>query len=231
MKFNKRASLSSLLGDYIAYRNLIPIDANLPGLPQLRHQLGIEPGNAPRKTTLDYARVLHAMLQAASKIHSSIPLARLIYVGDTRLNDGTAFKNLSIISDWPGMAFIGSENDRSPGLIPEKMGSNMLYKANRWSGIEPFSHLLMEQGFVVDEASVVLIDMDKTALGARGRNDRVIDQARLEAARSIASDVLGEGYDLPIFQENYETLNQPEFHLLTADNQDYLVYILSLIHI
>ena len=41
--------------------------------------------------------------------------------------------------------------------------------------------------------------------------------------------MLGEDCDLISFQKIYDTLNQPEFHPLTADNQDYLVYICLLL--
>jgi hypothetical protein len=85
----------------------------------------------------------------------------------------------------------------------------------------------------VDERVAVIVDLDKTALGARGRNDRVIDGARVEAVRRTVGDLLGEdlnqqardGARGQAFQRAYDLLNQPEFHAFTADNQDYLAYI------
>jgi hypothetical protein len=61
-------------------------------------------------------------------------------------------------------------------------------------------------------------------LGARGRNDKVIDMVRIEAANQIIRQLLGEDFDERVFSESYQYLNQPEFHPFTADNQDYLVY-------
>ena len=229
MKPVERAALSSFLGDRVLYRNLIPADPSLPGLPQLRSQLGIEPGSIPRKTTREYARVIHAVLQTAQQMRSASPLARLVYVGDTRMNDGTAFANIAAIGGWPGMAFIGAEKIGPLDYKCETLGSGTLYSANRWTALERFAQDLRELAFPVDETTAILIDMDKTAIGARGRNDRLIDQARLEAARTTAREVLGENCDLISFQKIYDTLNQPEFHPLTADNQDYLVYICLLL--
>lgn len=229
MKPFDRAAISTFLGDRVLYRNLIPCAPGLPGLPELRETLGISPNATPRKTTLDYARVIHAVLQTAQQQRTARPLARLVYIGDTRMNDGTAFTNIATVADWPGMAFIGSEKIGPLHYKAEEVSGGTLYTANRWSALNRFAQSLRKHAFPVDETTAVLIDMDKTALGARGRNDRLIDQSRLEAAQITARDVLGADADLTHFQTLYDTLNQPEFHPLTADNQDYLVYICLLL--
>ena len=69
-----------------------------------------------------------------------------------------------------------------------------------------------------------MIDMDKTAVGARGRNDTVIDEARLEGVRSTVAGLLGAGFDEAAFRAVYGELNRPAYHAFTADNQDYLAY-------
>ena len=71
----------------------------------------------------------------------------------------------------------------------------------------------------------MVIDLDKTAIGARGRNGQVIDQARLEAVQVTVAELLGAAFDPAAFRAVYEPLNQPEYHIFTADNQDYLAYI------
>ena len=71
----------------------------------------------------------------------------------------------------------------------------------------------------------MLVDLDKTAIGARGRNASVIDGARVAAVRQTVAGLLGEAFDPEAFQRAYDLLNQPEFHPFTADNQDYLAYI------
>jgi hypothetical protein len=77
----------------------------------------------------------------------------------------------------------------------------------------------------VDEGAAVVVDLDKTALGARGRNAQVIDQARFLAVQQTVSGLLGNSFNAQVFLAAYEPLNQPEFHPFTADNQDYLAYI------
>jgi len=73
------------------------------------------------------------------------------------------------------------------------------------------------------------MDLDKTLLGARGRNDHVIDAARVAAVRRTVGDLLGDQFDPEGFQAAYDRLNQPEFHPFTTDNQDYLAYICLII--
>jgi hypothetical protein len=225
MKTYGRGAISDFLDDRVLYRNLIPCSAGLPGLPELRAPLSIDPAITPRKTTMDYARVIHAVLNAAQEQRGAPPLARLIYVGDTRMNDGTAFSNIAAVSGWPGMAFIGSEKIGPLSYAKEDLPVGSIYTASRWTALKRFNQSLTKHAFTADETTAVLIDMDKTALGARGRNDGRIDEARLDAARLTAEDILGPGYDQAAFQKRYDTLNQPEFHPLTVDNQDYLVYI------
>jgi hypothetical protein len=79
--------------------------------------------------------------------------------------------------------------------------------------------------FQIDDQTVVLLDLDKTTLGARGRNDKVIDQVRIEAANLTIRELLGDDFNEEFFSTAYQRLNQPEFHPFTGDNQDYLVYI------
>jgi hypothetical protein len=101
----------------------------------------------------------------------------------------------------------------------------VLYVANRWAALEEFDHYCRDQGWVFDGQTAVIVDLDKTALGARGRNDHLIDGARVEAVRRTVGEFLGERFDPAAFQVAYDRLNQPEFHPFTTDNQDYLAYI------
>ncbi|MCK4473533.1 MAG: hypothetical protein KAW49_17270 [Anaerolineae bacterium] len=97
--------------------------------------------------------------------------------------------------------------------------------ANRWADLADFIHFLQGEGFALDEATAALIDLDKTAFGARGRNSQVIDAARVEAVRRTVEEVLGADLDEEEFRAIYDELNQPRYHPFTADNQDYLAYI------
>jgi len=216
-------SLHECLGDFVVYRNLIPADRRLPSLADLRPTLGLGAGELPRKAEPAYGRVVAEMLRRARALtQSGVEIRRLVYIGDTRLNDGTAFQNLCTAGGWPGWAFIGRDEVSSP-LRTEVEGR--LYIANRWSALPRFIRVLEESDFALDEGTAVVIDMDKTFVGARGRNDRVIDQARLEGVRRTVSDLLGPQFDEAAFRAAYNELNKPAYHPFTADNQDYLAYI------
>lgn len=221
MKNYGRTSVHEFLGDRVVYRNLVPADPQLPPLAEIRPQVGIPEGVVPRKSAPEYARVIvHLLRQARGG-----PLERLVYLGDTRLNDGTAFANICRAGGWPGLAFIGAERDEPAHVEIVEQGDETLYLANRWAALDDFDRFCREAGFPIDERTAVIVDLDKTALGARGRNDHVIDWARVEAVRRTVGDLLGDDFDPAAFQSAYDCLNQPEFHPFTGDNQDYLAYV------
>jgi hypothetical protein len=226
MKIYGRATVSEFLGDYIIYRNMVPMDPRLPSLDDLRRSIGVAPGRTPRKSTPEYALVITQILKAAKQLGpSASPIKRLVFVGDTLLNDSTAFNNICLAGGWPGLAFIGAEKDSPKQIDVKEVKAGDVMYANRWSALDEFQEFCDQRGFPIDQNTVVLLDLDKTTLGARGRNDRVIDQARVEAAMHTISDVLDEKFDTNAFQTTYDTFNQPEFHPFTTDNQDYLVYV------
>jgi hypothetical protein len=234
MKIYGRTSVHEFLGDFVVYRNLIPLDRRLPSLDDVREQAGIPEGVTPRKSERAYARVIVQLLRAARALDMSgaVPeIERLIYIGDTRMNDGTAFANIARAGGWPGLAFIASEDDDPAEVEVSEDTHGALYLTNRWMSIAntasgpSFERFCRERGFPIDEQTAIIVDLDKTALGARGRNDHVINQARVEAVRRTVGDLLGDDFDPERFQTAYDELNQSEFHPFTADNQDYLAYI------
>lgn len=226
MKKYGRSTVSEFLGDYLVYRNLDPVDPRLPSFAEIRRQIDLSTGGIPRKTSPEYARAIAYLLQSANQLgESSRQIERLVFVGDTRLNDGTAFQNICLAGNWPGMAFVAAEGNGEKHLEFDQRDAGTLLYANRWSALDDFQDWCQEQEFIFDQRTVVLIDLDKTALGARGRNDKVIDQVRLEAGFQTVGGVLGNEFDPSSFTIAYQRLNQPEYHPFTADNQDYLVYI------
>ncbi len=226
MKCFGKTSLNKFLGDRIVYRNLNAIDEALPGLKELCAILGVPNGTVPRKTSLDYARVIVQLLKEAQLADGKKePLERVLYVGDTRMNDGTAFLNICKAGNWQGAAFITSEDQELTKLETEIKGSSILFFNNHWVNVRIFRSLAEMKGVEIDERTAVLIDMDKTALGARGRNDKVIDKVRITAAKAVLQELLTDDFCLEDFQAAYKILNLPIFHPFTADNQDYLVYI------
>ena len=226
MKMFAKTSLAEFLGDRVVYRNLEPADERLPGLKSLNTPGDLEATHIPRKTEPEYSRVVIQILKEAQVQRGvSNEINRLIYLGDTRLLDGTAFSNLCIAADWPGLAFIGAENSQAEKIdILSQAPGQTVYLANRWAALCTFTDFAAHNGFPVDESTVVVIDIDKTALGGRGRNSQVIDQARLLAVQDTVAGLLGDSFDPAAFKVAYDTLNQPKFHPFTTDNQDYLAY-------
>jgi hypothetical protein len=220
-----RANVSEFLGKMIVYRNLEPMHRELPSLPDLRPELGLAPNRLPRKSEPDYARVITALLNHAQRLREGPTLRRLIYIGDTRLNDGQAFSNLIRASGWEGIAFIGSETEEPAEAACVFEGPGALYLANRWSMLETFDIHCEQQTLPIDGETAVILDLDKTTLGARGRNDHVINAARVEAVRRTVDELLGDDFDACTFERAYETLNQTKYHEFTTDNQDYLAAI------
>jgi hypothetical protein len=210
------ASIADLLGDFVAYRSLRPADPRLPGLADLA------PGHAPRKGSAEYARVAAAILRAARELTApGVELRRLVFVGDTKLSDGGAFTTLRDETGWQGRCFIGRDSADVPAI--EREGD--ITHANRWVTLHDFAATLGAEGLAVDAHTAVVVDLDKTLIGARGRNDRLIDQARLRALRASVADELGAGFDASEFERIYRTVDTPRFHPLTGDNQDYVGYL------
>ncbi len=226
MRSYGRASVHEFLRDLVVYRNLVPVEGRLPALADVAPRVGVPKGVIPRKCAPAYARVISYLLQQARALDApKTPIERLIYVGDTRMNDGTAFEMICRASSWPGLAFIGADRNEPARVELIEQQGGALYLANRWGALADFDKFCRERGFVIDDRTAVIVDLDKTALGARGRNDHAIDQVRLKAVHRTVSDLLGEEFDATGLQAAYHRLNQPEFHPFTADNQDYLAYI------
>ena len=175
-------SVSEFVGDRIVYRNLDAADGRLPRLAEMRAEVGIPANTIPRKSEADYARAIVHLLRLARALDApGTSISRLIFVGDTRLNDGTAFANICRAGNWPGVAFIGAEKPAPAQVDIAMQDGHMLYLANRWTLLAEFDAFCREQGFPVDESTAVVLDLDKTTLGARGRNDHVIAAARVAA--------------------------------------------------
>jgi len=220
------AELVDVFGGFLVYRNLIPADARLSPIGDLRARLGLEADKLPRKAEPEYAAVVAEILREARRVMGmSGKGARLLYVGDTRHNDAAAFANLCATTGWAGRAFIADEGLPSPCEVRKLAGGGTLTLSDRWAEVTAFAADGYAAGFGCDEDTVVVIDIDKTLLGARGRNDQVIDQARREAAYEVARDVAGDAMaNEGSFARVYNVVNGPALHRLTEDNQDAVAY-------
>lgn len=216
-------SLSHLTGDFVVYRNLEPYDQRVPGLATAWREMGLAGPTVLRKRDPAYPGAAAWILR---RFHSlSAPgaaPAELLIIGDTLGSDGGAFRSLAGATGWQGSAFIGSED---LGRAPQAGWQGDLYVANRWQALADWLALLPARGLNLDERTIVVVDIDKTALGARGRNDRPIDRTRLDGMHQTVLSALGPDANWHAFAAIYEELNRPDYKELTADNQDYLAYI------
>jgi hypothetical protein len=218
--------LADVFGDWVVYRNLEPLDKRVPGFKNAAYRMGISEDRIPRKQDPEYAKAAAWIIQEADKVRGgSGRLKELLFVGDTLFNDGQAYRNLVAATGWRGSCFIGADRrDQMPSVtIEDHVG---LYNANRWSELAGWLEWVRGQGMALNQYTAVVVDIDKSALGAKGRNDHLIDRARLEGIFRTMTSVLGEdGFDKPLFVDHYKELNRSHYHFLTADNQDYLAYI------
>ncbi len=221
------STLSEFLDDRVVYRSLRPVDRRLPGLEELRPALGMPDGGLPRKTEPAYAEVVAELLRRAHVVAGGDgQISGLVMVGDTLHSDGRAFLNLGAALAVPGAAFICDERTEEPHLeAVNDRGRCVVVAANRWRLLEAFDDSLAAHGLNIGPATVVVVDIDKTALGARGRNHRPIDAARIQAARGTVARLVGGTLEEGVFDQVYGILNQPRFHPFTTDNQDVVAYL------
>ncbi len=236
MRVLGHASISDLLGGFIAYRSLCPMDARLRGIPAAqpgcdldRSAKGSESAaRVPRKGTEDHARVVAAFLREAHRLSHEDPRmspSRLLYVGDSAGSDASSFAGLCRVTGWAGRALIVAETTQTARVRSERVGRNVVLFANRWETLGGFAEQAFADGYGADERTVIVVDVDKTLIGARGRNSAPLDCARLEAVLHVARQATGGTIDERLLGSNLQDLNRPSWHPLTADNQDVVAYL------
>ncbi|MGC9359029.1 MAG: hypothetical protein ACP5G7_01470 [Anaerolineae bacterium] len=215
-----KTHLAAVLDDRVAYRNLEPVMPELAGLRATWEQIGLDAYRIPRKTEPAYARVLLSFVQRAQALRGQPPVARLLFIGDTPMNDAQAARNLGELLPLHG--FIAADRlTESPSTKVE----GRLMRSNRWASLAAWLDWLRDESVAVDERTALLLDIDKTLMGARGRNDHVINAARVAAIEATMRAALGSTYDKGRFEAIYERINQTVFHPFTKDNQDYVAYV------
>ncbi len=231
MRVCGRAALSDVFEGSFLYRNLVPADRRLGSIDAHRFALGLKPDEMPRKADPKYAQVVACILRDARRVQGARRNdVRVLYVGDSPRNDLVAFRQLCRVTGWPGRTFIGGETDDPPSMRWESSAEGVVALSNRWGNIADFAAESAESGFGRDERTLILVDIDKTLLGARGRNDAMIDLARREAAfRAAWAGSDGAIGGRTAFDKIYALVNRSEFHPLTEDNQDAVVYVTLLL--
>ena len=223
MRQPTRSTLAEFLADAIVYRSLDPLDPRMPRFAEVGRRFGASSsGPAPRKGDPGYAHVVAELLKAAARLRRPrATVERIIFVGDTRGNDAIAFARICEAGGWPGIGFIGCDAPDEPvAWEVRENGERLLLLATRWGLLAALDGLCADRGFPIDGGTAVLIDVDKTAIGARGRNDVAIDRARTDAVLRTIAGLLGSPFDATAARRTYEQLNRPTLHHLTADNQD-----------
>ncbi len=219
-----RACLADFCEDWVVYRNLEPLDRRIPGIKNAFYAMELRSELIPRKQERDYAKAAVWFTNEIQRVRGQrVPVGELLFLGDTLFNDGQAYANMIDVSGWKGACFIGAERPEQETSTRIEEGNVTI--ANRWGMLADWIVALKEQGFKLDAGTMAIIDIDKTALGAKGRNDKVIDRARLAGIYRTMDAVLGSDFDQAVFEEHYNELNRARYHKLTADNQDYLAYI------
>ena len=91
------------------------------------------------------------------------------------------------------LAFIGSETKSAPSVevVPSGPGPVALFIQPLGGACRISTVTASRRGLPVDEHAAVIVDLDKTALGARGRNGHVIDRARLQAVQDTLARPAG----------------------------------------
>jgi hypothetical protein len=213
-------TIADLTGDAVLYRDLQPYDASLPGLAQLREPLGLPPAALPRKRDAAYARVMSVLLEHIRARTAAPPLRMLLVVGDTT-NDRLLAQHLRASSGLPVYAFIGADAPGKPSALTYEGDTAT---ATRWSLLDEWLAQLDPGGEQPWAQAALLLDIDKTLLGPRGRNDQAIDDARAAAALDVARSLPDVALDEATFAHHYATLCDSDYHGLTLDNQDYTVF-------
>lgn len=222
MRLQGTATVADFMGELIVYRRLEPADRRVPGLKALASGLGLADHDLPRKADAAYARVVQRIMRSAHAMNgASHPLRHLIYVGDSPSLDLAAFRNLLAEAGWKGWVFIGSDAVAEPRAL--QFDGNQC-RGNRWGMLADFLAWCRNDGATIDESLAVVVDLDKTILGPRGRNDHTIDDARTEAGSRVARAALGDRFSEQVFGRMYRELQQSKYHFFTEDNQDFLVY-------
>jgi len=203
----ERGTLNDIFGDYIIFRELNPFKRDLPDFETIKGRLSLK--TFPRKKDKEYALVLSTILKEAKDF------SNIVYIGDTFMSDLTVIKNLKAY----GIDVFGVITDE--GATPPESGLSYVRFNASWR------ELLHFVSPYINSNTVVIVDVDKTAIGAHGRNHLPIDKARSDAIFELARVCFAEPERNTILKL-YHSIHTKEFLHFTEDNQD-IVSIMTLI--
>ncbi|MFC1556315.1 hypothetical protein ACFL67_04445 [candidate division KSB1 bacterium] len=204
MKIFGQASLYDLFQENIIYRNLDIIDIRYPKFYEIKNQLHIQ--DLPRKNSKDYASVVLSILRSINPDVDSV-----LYFGDSQL-DIALVQNIFEIQDIEVRGFIYSSHEYKD--LP-------VYYYKSWEKIFDFITCCKK---LIGQNTIAVFDLDKTIIGAKGRNESVINDVRFDAVyeqlknleNSISRDSAKRIYDiLQLNHADYTQDNQDTTALLT----------------
>jgi hypothetical protein len=211
-------SVTDLFGDLIALRDLQPRTHQVRALDQLRVPLDLAAPFVPRKSELDYARVVRSFVDDLVG-----QTARIIYVGDTIFNDGSVICNLE--SNKPDSVFGFLCNEKGFATVDDFI-LGPIYFAKRWRSLVPFARECQKRGIPIDANTVGLFDLDQTVYAAKGRDDGPLHQARWDAIQAFLKNTIpAYKFEPEAAERIYRQFDRDEYHRITRDNMDYVVLL------
>ncbi len=215
-KLYKRGRLSDFFENNIVFRELEPVNKNLPGFSTLRGKLGLSV--LPRKKDKEYVKVLSEMFRATGNF------SKIIYIGDTLMSDLSVINNFAESGLFKTMGIITREGE----VDGFEENENYIFSGS-WANLPNALACIENKFFSVDKRTVVIIDIDKTAIGARGKNEKAIDRARMDAIFMLAKMAFKD-ISLGEFLSVYNEVNKREFFSITEDNQDFISILSMLVY-
>ncbi len=210
----RKGKISDLIGDNIFFRELRPQNPDLVPIDVVLYRLNLD--KVPRKKDPEYPHVISCYLNLLGDFD------RILFLGDTMLNDRTFARGLINLGEYRVIALITSENEDVFQLREE----DGIIFSNRWSFVLELPDFLKKRDFFIDEKTAIILDIDKTLIGARGRNHTAIDLARATAVYELFR-MTGSDKDFDELKKIYDRVNSPAYHHITHDNQD-LVALFSI---
>jgi len=187
----------------------------------LRRMKRLDTGEVLLGASTGYVRKYQPAYAAAVSKHlrRTLPdVNRLIYVGDTYKNDGTAIRNLQSLG-WDVKGFICE-----PALGLSRLWLNDVMYTNQWSDLAGFADHIQSD---VGPRTQALFDIDQTLWAPKGVHDKPLAKSRTRAMAKLVDDyVADESSDVAMrakarIEELYSEISQVKYLPLTLDNEDF----------
>jgi hypothetical protein len=212
----RRRSVTDLFGDAIVLRDM-RLRRDALATPEDRPGgISRETEWAPRKRDAGYARELLRLIESLGDPE------KIVYVGDSLLQDGVAIRELrQVVSEDRVWGFLCHPNGVQPGREGVVDG---VFLGARWISLSAFIERAQEEGLRFGPGTWVLFDLDQTVYAAKGRDEEPLSRARSSAVGAyLESRLSAESFDSARAECLYREFGRDRYHRLTQDNLDYVV--------